>query len=64
MNENLVYQEIGKAVCHDAQADEKLEVKPIHFSKPHQKHGWDGENQEESIVLLKKAIGALVMVTM
>lgn len=63
MNENIVHKEVGQPIGCDSQAQVEFEIHTIEFAKQHQHHGWNGENQKEGIIFLKKTFAFLVVVT-
>lgn len=62
--ENVVYKEISQTICGNAHTYEEPVIEVVEFSKKHEQHGWNGENEEEGIVFLEETFTFLVVITM
>ena len=62
VDKDIVDQEIGQAVQADAQADPEQVVISLLHSEEQSGNSWNGEDQEEGVVVLQESLGSLFVV--
>lgn len=62
MDEHVVHQEIGETIHRNANSNKESEIVTVHHSKHDAQPTGNGENQKESIILLKNVVVRLMVI--
>lgn len=64
MNNNIMYQEVGKSICHNTEPYRLHPPLRLKCAEIYQQHAGNGKNDKEGIVLFKETWFRLVMIPM